>query len=219
MAAVSSDLTARLVEEMTQGRAPVGVLQDRALRQRLLQAADVRTRSILEQLLSALPDEDVAIRRLLAERIAGFAAAPRDLAHGREVFVAACAACHQVDGEGGLVGPQLVGIGTRGLERLCEDILAPNLNVDHAFWTTELTTRDGETLTGLFRREEGDLLVLANSGGVEFSVPKAEVTERRESTLSLMPSNFAEALSPSEFNDLLAFLLDQRGTDQAPRSE
>ena len=40
---------------------------------------------------------------------------------------------------------------------------------------------------------------------------KADVKERRETETSLMPANFAEALTAAELNDLLAFLLDQRG--------
>lgn len=118
--------------------------------------------------------------------------------------------CHQLDGKGGLVGPQLTGIGNRGVERLCEDILDPNRNVDHAFATTMLTLKDGEAMSGLFRREEGELLVLANAAGQEFTVPKKDVQERAESKLSLMPDNFGEGIPEADFNHLLAFLLGKR---------
>jgi putative heme-binding domain-containing protein len=83
--------------------------------------------------------------------------------------------------------------------------------VDHAFWTTVLELADGDTLTGLFRREEGELLVLANAAGTEFQVPKADIVERRESALSIMPSNYGEALTEGQFRDLLGYLLDLKG--------
>jgi len=73
-----------------------------------------------------------------------------------------------------------------------------------------LTLKDGETLSGLFRREEGALLVMANATGAEFSVPKAEVTQREESPLSLMPDNFGEAIPETEFRHLLSYLLGRR---------
>ena len=48
-----------------------------------------------------------------------------DVENGQQVFQTHCVACHQIDGKGGLIGPQLDGIGNRGIARLCEDILDP----------------------------------------------------------------------------------------------
>ena len=48
---------------------------------------------------------------------------------------------------------------------------------------------------------------LADSAGKEFSIPKAKIKRRAASTLSPMPSNFAETIAPQDLNDLLAFLL------------
>jgi putative heme-binding domain-containing protein len=108
------------------------------------------------------------------------------------------------------VGPQLDGIGNRGAERLIEDILDPNRNVDSAFRTSTFVLQNGDVESGLFRREDGALIVLANSAGQEFNLNKSDVAERHESGNSLMPSNFGEALAPEQFNDLLAYLLEQR---------
>lgn len=207
VAAASSRLTGELVARMEDGRAPVGLLQDRRLRSALETAADAETRTRLAALAGRLPDTDPAEQRLIEERIAAYRDAAGEAQRGREVFRAACAPCHQVRGEGGLVGPQLTGIGTRGIERLCEDILAPNRNVDVAFRSTRIELTDGETVTGLFRRQEGELLVLANAGGTEFTVAQSDVARRQETEISVMPSNFGEALSAEDFRHLLAFLL------------
>ena len=154
---------------------------------------------------------DEARGNLIAARMNGFHSAAADPAEGRRVFDAHCAVCHQIDGVGGLVGPQLTGIGDRGVERLSEDILDPNRNVDRAFRQTLVTLKDGEVQGGLFRREEGDLLVFADATGKEFSLKKGDVAERRESDQSLMPENFGETLPPAVFNQLLAYLLTKRG--------
>ena len=70
--------------------------------------------------------------------------------------------------------------------------------------------KDGEVTTGLPRREEGETLVIANAAGLEVSIPKKDIKERKESANSLMPDNFGEALTPEQLYDLIAFLLNQK---------
>ena len=70
-----------------------------------------------------------------------------------------------------------------------------------------LTLKDGDTVSGLFRREEGEQLVLADGLGKEFVVAKKDVKERMQTESSLMPDNFGDAITPEDFNALLAFLL------------
>jgi putative heme-binding domain-containing protein len=91
-----------------------------------------------------------------------------------------------------------------------EDVLDPNRNVDHAFRSHTLVMKDGDIVTGLPRREEGELLILADSTGKEFSVAKKDIQERQESTVSLMPENFGEVIASNDFNNLVAFLLLNR---------
>jgi putative heme-binding domain-containing protein len=202
-------LTDELLGRFERGEAPASLLTERPVRDQFLkQLPGCEPR--LAALTTNLPAADAARQQLVDQRRTGFAGGSAQIAEGRRLFQQHCAACHQVGGEGGLVGPQLTGIGARGVERLCEDILDPNRNVDHAFAQTILTLKDGETLSGLFRREEGQLLVLANAAGGEFTVPKADVKDRRDSALSLMPDNFGESIPAADFNHLLAYLLSQR---------
>jgi putative heme-binding domain-containing protein len=109
------------------------------------------------------------------------------------------------------VGPQLTGVGNRGLDRLCEDVLDPNRNVDRAFRQTLFTLKNGDVVGGLFRREEGELIIAADATGKEFSIKRSDVQERKESETSLMPDNFGEAIPSSQFNHLMAYLLSQSG--------
>src|SRR6185436_8554916 len=126
---------------------------------------------------------------------------------GAEVFAKSCAICHQLDGKGAIVGPQLDGAGNRGLERLVEDVLDPNRNVDPAFRYSVVTLKNETSITGLQRREEGETLVFVDATGKEVTVAKKEIADRKESELSLMPANFGEALTDEQFYDLIAFLL------------
>ena len=127
-----------------------------------------------------------------------------------ELFTKHCSACHAVCGKGGNISPQLDGIGTRGVERLIEDILDPNRNVDRAFRSAILVTEDGLVVTGLVRRQDGKLLVLADNAGKEKTVDVATIESRTESETSIMPTGFLDAMKPQEFFDLLAFLMSTK---------
>jgi putative heme-binding domain-containing protein len=164
----------------------------------------------LKKLTAKLPPPDDARNKLIADRRAGYSIAPGQPAAGKLVFTKNCAACHKIGTEGVVIGPQLDGIGQRGLERLCEDILDPNRNVDGAFRSSMFTLKDGDIVSGLFRREEGETVVLAESTGKEITVAKKDIAERRESEVSLMPENFGELLSAEDFNHLMAYLLSNR---------
>jgi putative heme-binding domain-containing protein len=170
----------------------------------------------LKKLTAKLPPPDDVRNKLIADRRAAYSIAPGRPDAGKLVFAKQCAACHKIGDEGAIIGPQLDGIGQRGLERLCEDILDPNRNVDGAFRSTLFTLKDGDVVSGLFRREEGETIVFAESTGKEITIPKSQVLERRESDMSLMPENVGEILSVEEFNNLMAFLLSQAATVPKP---
>ncbi len=121
-----------------------------------------------------------------------------------------CAACHKLEGEGAEIGPQLDGVGVRGLDRLLEDVLDPNRNVDQAFRTTTLALDDGRVISGLLLREAGEILVLADAKGQEVRVPKDDVEESRITQLSPMPADLSAQIPDAEFYDLLAYLLAQQ---------
>ena len=90
---------------------------------------------------------------------------------------------------------------------LAEKILDPNRNVSEAFRNYTITLKDGKVMSGLFRREEGEVIVFADISGKEFSVPKNNIAEQKISKYTLMPDHFGNVLSQEEFNTLLKYLL------------
>lgn len=153
------------------------------------------------------PAEDDARDRLIATLKSACITGSGDAMHGKQVFSKYCTPCHRIGDQGALIGPQLDGIGQRGLDRLCEDILDPNRSVDRAFRVTLLTLKSQDVVSGLLRRDEGELLVVADSTGKEVRVPKSDVQSQRESDTSLMPDNFGEVMTQTDFVDLTKFLL------------
>jgi putative heme-binding domain-containing protein len=150
------------------------------------------------------------MKDLFARRHRGFAAAKTEPSQGVTVFEKHCAICHQLGSKGAKIGPQLDGIGTRGLDRLMEDILDPNRNVDQTFRATNLALNNGQVLSGLLLREEGEVLVMADAQGKEIRVPRATVEERTTSPLSPMPANLVDQIAEKDFYSLLAYLLTRR---------
>ena len=147
---------------------------------------------------------------MIEKRRAGFLAAGGDASKGVTVFEKTCAACHQLEGKGARVGPQLDGVGLRGVDRLLEDTLDPNRNVDQAFRVTTLGLHDGRTVAGLLLRQDGEVLVLADAKGQEVRVLAATVEDRKLSQLSPMPANIADQVDEADFRNLLAYLLSQK---------
>ena len=173
-------------------------LRDAALRNRLLALA------------ATAPADDAVLARLIDDRRQEYREHPGDGGAGIALFRKHCVGCHQVAGEGAKVGPQLDGIGNRGLDRVAEDLLDPNRNVDVAFRTTTFLTTDGRVLSGLVTSETPDAVACVDQQGKEFALPVADIEERTVSSLSLMPANFHETLPPDDIRDLLSYLLSLR---------
>ncbi len=176
------------------------------LRAHKLPNFDVR----LKELTAGLPAGDQRLNQLIAQRREGFVKFKSNPDEGHKGFNKICAACHKIGDEGHKIGPQLDGIGVRGVDRLLEDVLDPNRNVDQAFRATRIVTADGRLTTGLVLREEGEVLILADANGKEIRVAKTDIGERQVSLLSPMPANVADLLNEQEFYNLLAYLLSQK---------
>ena len=144
---------------------------------------------------------------LIASRIAAFDPAKADLDRGARLYQTHCGVCHQIGGEGGLVGPQLDGIGNRGAERLAEDILDPNRNIDAHFHLTQLTLRDATRIAGYLQAEHGEVVELLDPTGEIRRISKGQIAERETIPVSLMPSTFGQTLDGEAFQDLLAWLM------------
>lgn len=184
------------------------LLQERSLKDRFNALKNAELSARLTKLTAGLPAANVDLQKTIDERVREFQPAKASAERGAKTFTTACTVCHSLGQNGGHVGPPLDGVGVRGLDRLAEDVIDPNRNVDPAFHPSTVTLKDGTSFTGLFRREEGSLLVFADATGAEVKVPAEKVRQRVETNSSLMPEGFG-GLPPADFADLMAFLLAQ----------
>jgi putative heme-binding domain-containing protein len=199
-----------LLTTIKAGEAPTRLLQEPAVLEKLKSAKVKDLDTKIKELTKGLPAPEKRIDDLLKARVAGYAKAKTDVTKGQAVFKNSCAACHQMNSEGGKVGPQLDGIGIRGLDRLVEDTLDPSRNVDHVFRQTRLDLADGSLVLGLLLREDGGNYIMANDQGKEVPIRKVDVEKRTTNNISAMPNNIDTTIPEADYYHLLRYLLEQR---------
>jgi len=195
-------------------------------RERLIAIDGELPGALLDLLESAAKSEGKAVVALLAAYEKGIA--PADLmsafkpaleggnaAKGKEIFMThaagQCAKCHKIDGDGGIAGPELTGIGSRQQkEFLLESLIAPSKIVVPGYGITLVTLKNGESLGGMLIKEDAQQIVVstpdpaAPAKQIERTIPMSEV-ESRQPPISAMPP-MAFTLSKSELRDLVAYL-------------
>lgn len=138
---------------------------------------------------------------------------------GRKVFLekaeASCVRCHKMNGEGGEVGPELTGLGSRK-DRLylLESIVFPNKQIAQGFESVTVVLKNGTTYAGILKKETADQLEINSPEDGLLTVKKSDV-KLRERGLSAMPEELRQVLSKAELRDLVEFLFQSKETKPA----
>jgi putative heme-binding domain-containing protein len=134
---------------------------------------------------------------------------------GERIFyhlrVGGCFRCHEFEGRGYIVGPDLSTIG-RSLtrERLVQSIVDPNREIAPQFTGYTILLKSGEVLTGIHVGDEVDgRMRFADQNGRAFHIHPNDIDRRVVSGQSIMPAGLADNLTPQELRDLMAFLLQK----------
>ena len=197
-----------LLRMTREGWLAAGSLADPEVMQTLTPRLTSSQREQLESLTANI-DANSDQRQRLAQLLQSLPTENLDLKNGHQVFKKNCAACHQLRGEGVVVGPQLDGAAVRSPERLLEDIVTPDHNVDRAFRTTSFLLEDGRVQVGLVQNETEQQITLVDSAGKQITLDADAIERRQAAGRSLMPGNFGELISAKEFADMLAYIRGQ----------
>ena len=134
---------------------------------------------------------------------------------GKKVFERAeltCVACHQLGGEGGLLGPSLDTVGAGlPLDLIVESVLWPQRQLKEGYFALGVTTKDGTVHTGYQESQQTGVLRLKDPASTAVqSIPVGQITERKNLG-SLMPAGLTASLKPEELRDLIAYLASLKG--------
>ncbi|QEF98926.1 Cytochrome c [Stieleria maiorica] len=144
------------------------------------------------------------------------AMADADPERGRELFLhpqgAGCFKCHQMQGIGQVLGPDLSDIGNRAKtpEVLIESIIHPSEVITEGFAQQKVLTVDGRVVAGSVLEETGRLIKLAASDGSVTTVNKDDIEQRVGTKISPMPDGFAKMMTAQQVADLTAWLMAQK---------
>ncbi len=135
---------------------------------------------------------------------------------GKELFFsekAKCSACHQINGKGTAVGPDLSNIGAnRAARDLLESIIFPSATIVRDYGSFNVVLADGRVLTGLIAREDDEVLELQLQGGKIERIAQDEIEEIVPNTVSIMPNGLEKTLSEQELADVIAYLVTLKKT-------
>jgi putative membrane-bound dehydrogenase-like protein len=139
---------------------------------------------------------------------------PADKAAGHRIFfhprLAGCYRCHQIDGRGADIGPDLSDVGKNDRRHVLESILQPGNLVPPHYQAWILTTSDGKTRTGMLVRTVLDEYTYADPQGNLFKVNTRDIENSRPATTSIMPDALVDVLTDQEVRDLLTFLMSHK---------
>jgi putative heme-binding domain-containing protein len=129
-----------------------------------------------------------------------------DWANGKALFFgeAKCATCHNLNGQGGILGPNLSNLIHVNPESVLQDIIDPSLRINPDYVNYIVTTAAGDQIAGLIR-QEGDDIIVTEGAEKQTRIPRKDVKEMRLSKISLMPQGFKD-LGEKKLKDLLTFL-------------
>jgi putative heme-binding domain-containing protein len=130
---------------------------------------------------------------------------------GRPIYEKVCAACHRFgDAIGKDVGPDLSTIASRFKKRdVLESILWPSKVISDQYKAEMFQLKDGKVVSGVIVRENANSVFLRTADNPDrpLAVPKAEIADRAESTVSLMPAGLLDGYTQTDISNLLAFVL------------
>jgi putative heme-binding domain-containing protein len=129
---------------------------------------------------------------------------------GRAIFDKQCAICHRFGEIGKDVGPDLTTIASRFKKKdVLESILWPSKIISDQYQSEMFELDDKTIVSGVIVRESPAAVFVRTADSPEkpVMIPKARITTRAASTVSLMPEGLLDGYTQEEIANLLAFVL------------
>ena len=135
---------------------------------------------------------------------------PGDATAGRAIYEKQCATCHRFGALGKEIGPDLTTITSRFQKKdILEAILWPSKVISDQYKSELFELKTGKVISGVVVRETAASVLVRTADVPDrpVSVPKAQIAERGESKVSMMPEGLLEGYTQADIANLLAFLM------------
>jgi putative heme-binding domain-containing protein len=158
-----------------------------------------------------LPEEQ-RVRRLGASIDAhALLAVPGNPERGHDLFFKTstiiCQNCHQINGKGRVVGPDLSHIGKKyNKSQILENLVDPSKVIEQKYVAYAIQTSDGKVRTGLILERNQDTVTIADAQGNAEKIPLKSIEAFEPQRKSLMPDSLLRDLTAEQAADLLAYL-------------
>lgn len=156
--------------------------------------------------IDELPPEQNADYRRYQQLLKTETVAKGDVAGGKKLFQRTCGSCHQMYGEGGVVGPDLTGSNRTNLAYILGNVLNPGEEIQEDYKLVVITTRDGRTYSGNVVGENDRQITMRIVGRDSVVINKSDIQSHETTDESMMPPGLFNALTDKEVVDLVAYL-------------
>lgn len=198
--------TSEMLVAVSDGRLPGNTLSSAEL-QRLAGHPDAgireRATALMANVQSTPRDEVIRQYQPALGRIG-------DTERGAALFKQHCSVCHQLNGVGHAVGPNLATITNRGAESLLVNLLDPNREVNPAWRDYIAVTNAGTTHNGVIISESSTSITLRRAEAKEDSLLRADLETIRDTGRSLMPEGLEKQIDVQGMSDLITWLMAQK---------
>ena len=135
---------------------------------------------------------------------------------GETIFRGMCASCHQVNGAGGRLGPDLSRVGAaRSRELLTRRIRGGVEGFRPGYEPVTLTPQSGEPIRGVKKNEDLFSVQIMDTSERIQGYEKDKMKTVENGTRSAMPAFSSNRLSDADLDDLLRYLQTLRGFNPA----
>lgn len=144
-----------------------------------------------------------------------------DVKRGKLVFhnTGTCFKCHQENGLGREVGPDLSEIGSK-LSRtaMFESILYPSAGISHNYETYTIVLDSGNTVSGIKISETEQSVTLKDAEAISRTFSKDEIDEIARQDTSLMPADLQKIMTAQDLVDVVDFMQTLKKNSGSARS-
>jgi putative heme-binding domain-containing protein len=178
----------------------------------LLENPDAKIRDRAKKLLAnRATSED---RKKVLDRYQESLSLKPETKRGKDVYEQQCMKCHQLNGAGFAVGPDLAAVQNRPNESLLIDILDPSSTITVGYKAYQIVTKNGKVYNGTLAEETATSVTLRREKGEQDVILRKDIDSMTASAKSLMPDGIEKEISLQDMANLIGYLREALRSSQ-----